>query len=49
MEEDHTSTEKVVKILQFHKIYQRLKLWARAPLAASSYPAAAHMHRRTQQ
>ena len=34
MEEDHTSTEKVVKTLQFHKIYQRLKLWARAPLAA---------------
>ena len=41
MEKGHLSIEKVVKNLQ------KLKFWARVPIAVSSSPAAAHMYRWT--
>ena len=42
MEKDHLSIKKVVKNLRKK---QRLKLWARVPIAVSSCPTAAHMYR----
>ena len=42
MEKDHLSIKKVVRI---YEINQRLKLWARVPIAISSCPAAAHMYK----
>ena len=35
------------KQLKIYEINQRLKLWARVPIAVSSHPAAAHMCRRS--
>ena len=42
MEKDHLSILKVVKT---YELNQRLKLWARVPIAVSSCPAAVHMYR----
>ena len=42
MEKGHLSIKKLVKNLQ---INQRLKLWARVPIAVSLRPAAAHLYR----
>ena len=41
MEKDHLSIKKAVK--KIYEIDQRLKLWARVPIAVSSCPAAAHI------
>ena len=35
----------LIKYLKIHEINQRLKHWARVPIAVSSHPAAAHMYR----
>ena len=33
------------KLLKIYEINQRLKLWAHAPIAVSSFSAAAHVYR----
>ena len=43
MEKDHLSIKKAVK--KIYEIDQRLKLWARVPIAVSSCPAGCHMYR----
>ena len=44
MERDHLPIKKAVKI---YEINQRLKPWARVPIAVSSCPAGGHMYRWT--